>query len=782
MRYLNKIVFINSADIKYAEVNLEGNVHFIGTQGVGKTTILRALLFFYNGDKLKLGITKEKKIFDEYYFPFQNSYIVFEVQTENGHYCVLVFKSQGRAAFRFFNSVFDKSFFIDNEGKAYENWDKIRDVFGKNIYYTRIIQSYEEYRDIIYGNNKELQNEFKKYAILESKQYQNIPRTITNVFLNTDLSAEFVKETIINSISEEYLKIDLTTYSQTHLKGFESNLNDIKKWTDKDKNGENSVEIQAKTTIDIYSDLKELDKKKTELSFQLSWALNNVKAEQPKFIGKLETENLKKTEVGENLKERDNIFEEKKKEIIQEIGKYKGKLVEIKEKRIEYETLKIETILERVSKKEDLEREEKNLLSEKEILTSKFLEVKQKFDALLNQLSHQRNEFEDNKQTEKSSNKENFLDSKEKISNEYELLFEDIRRQHKAEHEKINELIKEKTSIITERRIEFSEVENKRFFENEIKNCESEITTINNNISKAKNENIQATENIKSIETEWELKNSALKKDTCTKIEKQNDIQKLHSENIATIDNKIRNSKDSLYGWLNEQLPNWDKTIGKVIDEENVLFKTGLNPQKVSNEMNFYGIKIDADKISKTVKTVDDYENEKTELQNKIQSIQSTIATLNDQRIEGLEKLRQTFQPEIKDLKDKIQNNGDIVGKSQLGLEIVSVRLTELKNKAETEKKSALAKIEGYLATLDKEKRKLEEDARIIEAEQSKKIDTKKIEKENKLKNEQQKLTEILKTIDSKIESYKKEIHEKESEIKEEQKKNLKIKELIQIN
>ena len=56
MRYLNKIIFLNSAHIPYAEVKLDGNVHFIGTQGVGKSTLLRAILFFYNADKLRLGI------------------------------------------------------------------------------------------------------------------------------------------------------------------------------------------------------------------------------------------------------------------------------------------------------------------------------------------------------------------------------------------------------------------------------------------------------------------------------------------------------------------------------------------------------------------------------------------------------------------------------------------------------------------------------------------------------------------------------------------------------
>lgn len=34
MRYLNKIIFINSAQIKYTEINLNGNIHLIGTQGL----------------------------------------------------------------------------------------------------------------------------------------------------------------------------------------------------------------------------------------------------------------------------------------------------------------------------------------------------------------------------------------------------------------------------------------------------------------------------------------------------------------------------------------------------------------------------------------------------------------------------------------------------------------------------------------------------------------------------------------------------------------------------
>ena len=149
MRYLNKIIFINSASVKYAEIELDGNVHLIGTQGVGKSTLLRAILFFYNANKTKLGIPREKKGFDNYYFEYQNSYIIYEIVKDNIPFCVLAYKVNGKVAFRFFNSGYKRELFIDEHNRAFENWDKIRNSFGKYIHYTSLISSYEDFRRII---------------------------------------------------------------------------------------------------------------------------------------------------------------------------------------------------------------------------------------------------------------------------------------------------------------------------------------------------------------------------------------------------------------------------------------------------------------------------------------------------------------------------------------------------------------------------------------------------------------------------------------------------------
>jgi len=779
MKYLNKVVFINSADksLKFAEVNLDGNVHFIGTQGVGKSTLLRAILFFYNADKQKLGIPREKKTFDEYYFPFQNSYIIYEVQTENGLFCVLAFKSQGRVAFRFFNSAFDKNFFIDSEGRAFETWDKTREAFGKNTSYTRIIHSYEEYRNILYGNNKGLSNEFRKYALIESRQFQNIPRTIANVFLNTNLSAEFVKETIIKSLNEEEIKIDLTTYSQNHLKDFENYLNDIKKWTDRNRSGENQVEKQADNVSTCFSALKYLEKKKAALASQLGWALEKVKVQKPKVEEQLTGEELKRSRVKNKLSELDNGFNKKKEKTQEEIGKFKSKLDEIKTRREEYAAIEIESIIERVSRKMPLDLEKKNLNNEKEILTSKFLEIQQRYEALLKQLQNQLKEFENNKQTEKNTAKENLLHFKEELTRQYDLLYEEIRTQHKEETQVANALVKDKDKAITTHRIRRSEVKNKRYYEKEIDGCNTDISNLNSAILKADNAIQQATEKSKNIQREWLLEETGIKEDTKRKVEKQTELQIKLNSAISAIDAKIENSKDSLYGWLNEQVPDWDKTIGKVIDEDHVLYKSGLNPKKISTgDLSFYGISIDTTEISKEVKTVADLQKEKDDLKNQILDNQQVIAGLNRQSIDEFEKLRRRFHPKIKEQKEIIDTNKYQSDQNKIKLDEAGVRLSDWKNKATSEQKAELELIDIALARLSEEKTIAEEHVQKIEGGITKLIDAKKKEKEGKIKTEQQKLTDTIGKIDLLIQSEQTTIGRKQAEIKGKQKHELETK------
>ncbi len=770
MRYLSKIVFINSASIKYTEVDLDGNVHFIGTQGVGKSTLLRAILFFYNADIQKLGISREKKNYNEYYFPYQNSYIVYELQTETGKYCVLSFKSQGRVAFRFINAGYDKDFFIDNEGKAYETFDKIRVALVKTDA-TRIVNNYEEYRNILYGNNKGLQSEFRKYALIESKQYQNIPRTIANVFLNAKLDAEFVKETIIKSLNEDEIKIDLTTYSQTHLRDFENNLNDIKKWT------EDKIDKQAEKVSTTYSALRFLEQKKKELAHQLGYALNYVKEQQPKVEEQLNAETLKQARVKEKLKNLDKDFGKRKDDILKQIGEVSSKLKDIKTKREQYAILNIEYIIQRVSQKPNLDLQEKNLSEEKNILTSKFIEIEDRFKAQLRQLEIQLKEFENNKQAEKNKADKKFNDFEKEINHQYDLIYEEIRKQSKEALATANDQVSEKSNSITNLKIKLSEAKHKRFFETEIENCKTEIETVRSNISKAETDIQKSNDKIKSLQKEGEFEEKNKKADTDRKIEKQLDENEKLNKIIIDIDAKIENSKDSFYGWLNENVTDWENSIGKVIDEENVLFKKGLNPKKSDNEnLSFYGVNIDTTEINKNVKTVADLQNEQREIFQKIQGIKQSIQKLQTDLNDDLEKLKRRFHPKIKELKETILQNEYNLQSGKSKLDELSVNLSEWEIKAKREQELVLQNIEENIAQLNEEKIRSEEEVQKIEISISKTIDAKKKEKASKIKEEKKILDDVLKKIDAQIQKEKKNILSKSDTIKTAQKQELKAK------
>ncbi len=770
MRYLNKIVFINSAGkaLKYAEIELEGNAHFTGTQGVGKSTLLRAILFFYNADMQKLGISKEKTNYTEYYFPYQNSYVVYEIHTERGKFCVLSYKSQGRVALRFFATAYNKDYFIDKEGKAFESWDKIRDALGENIGYTRKTTSYQEYRDIIYGNNKGLDQKFRKYALIESKQYQNIPRTITNVFLNTKLDAEFVKQTIIKSLDDEETKIDLITYSQSHLKDFETNLSDLRKWT------EENVEKQAEKISSIYSNLRFIEQEKKEIASQLGYASNEIQENQPQIEKSLYKEEKEQGKRTKELSQLTAIFEEKKDKIQSEIGKVNGKLDDILTKKTAYEKANIQAIIERVNNESNLESRRNYFSEEMQILTSKFLEIEQRYKALLEQLENQLSKFKNNKEAEKNVLDKTFLDFKNKLNEQYEIIYEEARIQNSEELKLAKNKIKsiQGESLELEKRL--FEAQYKQFYKEEIEEYKTEISTINSTFLENKIKQKQAEEEIKILKRELELEEKSIKEQLERKIETQTKKQESLTEKVEQISAKIENSKSSLYGWLNENSVGWEKTIGKVIDEENVLFKEGLHPRKVPNtDLSFYGITIDTEQIDKNVKTVADLINDKKDFEKQIENIHQTITNFKSQSNKELTNLGRKFQAKIRIQKQIIEQSKYTQNTSQKKLNELSVLLSDIKTKAKAEQETAIKDIKILISNSKQETKKAEEKVKKIENKIENIISSKKKEKAEKIAIEEKIVAEQTKQLKEQFQVEKKRIKNKKATTEKEQTKEL---------
>jgi hypothetical protein len=688
MRFLNKITFINSATIKYAEVSIDGNVHFIGTQGVGKSTLLRSILFFYNADTLKLGISKEKKSFAEYYFPYQNSYLIYEVTTETGAYSIIAFKSQGKVCFRFTDAGYDKKYFIATDGKAFESWDATRAIFdAEKIYYTKKIDRYEEYRDILYGNN-DTKKEFRKYALLESKQYQNIPRTIQNVFLNSKLDAEFIKQTIIMSLNEEDIEIDLQSYTH-HLKNFETQLNDINIFR------QVSVQKQAENVVKFHTAIRHLDREKIQLSQQLAYSIHQVQRLEPKLFDKKEREENNKVSLLQKIEESDKRFQNKILKLKAEVSVLDDKLKTIKEKKEFYEQKNIDDLVERISKRNDLETELTKNKKEKELFSAQYKEVTQKFELMLLNIENSHKELEQNKTTHKLQLKDTFFGFKSDAKEQLDKLLADIKQNQKQSLDQAQQEIEQKQQALQELRIKKEALKHKRFYEEELIEANKLLNDLQFSIKQCSNEVTMLKSKQETLHKQWELESSGLKQNSERETEKLNEsIVKLQQQ-VDAIDSKINNSKDSLYGWLNQHQQGWENNIGKVIGED-ILFQNDLAPQKKDGATNsFYGVEINLNEISNKVKTVADYEAEKKQLQSNIELNKKKLNELVDKQTEEQEKLKRKYQPKIKETKESLAEQEYNVEQSHVKLDHAKLNQKDIELKAQSEKQEALLQMDA---------------------------------------------------------------------------------------
>jgi len=774
MRYLNKIVFINSASVKYAEIELDGNVHLIGTQGVGKSTLLRAILFFYNANKTKLGIPREKKGFDDYYFEYQNSYIIYEIIKDNIPFCIVAYKVNGKVAFRFFNSEYKRALFIDNDNRAFENWDKIRNAFGKEIYYTHLIKSYEDFRRIIYGDNAGLKPELKKYALIESRQYQNIPRTIQNVLLNTNLEAKFIKDTIINSLNEEEFVIDIENYAKNHLRDFESQINDIKIWFKENRKGQVVVRKQADKIIDRYRFFNFLKREKKELTYELASRLNYIENEKSILHSNFSKENNELTEI---FKKRENLAKthrRREQDIVSDIKLITTDLAKAKQKKEEYDIQNINQIISKVSKKDSFITEQKTLEEEKNLLTSKFAEISQRFQALITQIQNRHQEFANGKNAEINKIQSAFADNKTGVSDAYQKLINQIKEENKDEvnkgHNKLETIRENENSLKRSK----AELKHKIFFSSEIKKCEDDKKIINSKISSSKIIIQNATNQTVIIRKEWELEAKEVERIHNASVQKEKEkIEKLVSK-IETIENKIQQSKSSLYGWLNENIDDWQNSIGKVIDEENVLFNTELNPKLIdSNSTTLFGIELNLNTLKNSIKTVKEYNQEIEEFKVKIIEIQNTIKQLNVNKEDSLQKLKTKFRKQLNSFKEVISENDYTISQNQEKLKKNKIDLDEWVSKAKLEKETILQKLESDLDEIASKKLKAQEDLEVLKNGIKRKISLKENERDSEIKSLEEIKNKTISEIKNSISNGKEISNKRIQELKKEQNSEL---------
>nr|MBF0221335.1 hypothetical protein [Desulfobulbaceae bacterium] len=83
-----RLVLVRSGKYDYGEIELINPLHLIGPNNVGKTSLIAVLQFLYIDDQRSMHFSREMSDTRKYYFPDQNSYILFECLTQTGYQVV----------------------------------------------------------------------------------------------------------------------------------------------------------------------------------------------------------------------------------------------------------------------------------------------------------------------------------------------------------------------------------------------------------------------------------------------------------------------------------------------------------------------------------------------------------------------------------------------------------------------------------------------------------------------------------------------------------------------
>lgn len=753
MQQLNKIILMNSATIPYQEFMLDGNIHFIGTQGVGKSTVLRAILFFYTADSRRLGISKEQKPFADYYFPYVNSYIVYEVARPDRTFCVWLQRRQNRLVFRFIDGAYNRDMFID-ERKVVTEDAVIKKHLAKGVKVERQFSN-KEFLDTIYGAKREM----RRYSLLESSAYQNIPRTISNIFMNSSLDASFIKQTIIHSLTDDPHVINLDT-NRHHLETAQKDYQDVLEYKKHEKKAQNIVRA--------YERLLAIEETMKALAWQTGASYNNSLQEMKNLEYQL---NEKQHEIDNKKTEREKAESNARKEINslnKSLGVEQENIKKANKLKKEYEEHNIGKILAENQKKPQYQSERDQKAQMLNNLTLKHQDAEQSFEYAIKDVENKLSRDKEYFQQEVADEKERFYERKAELYESYTNYLQNFDDEYGGQIGQVREQINNINLEIRDLDNRLKNIHEKLYFAEERQKLDEEIGQKQKDEAVKREQSGQKEQQIKSIRKDWENSLEKIENQYHSKINEASEKIKHLRQQKADLEQKLKKYSATLIEFLDRQKPDWRDDIGKIIHED-LLLRTDLYPDKGQGN-DLFGIKLNLQQLSSTQLSRSYLEDElnsvKSELEKWNKSLQSLQQELEDEKT----KIKKKYNKKVKDLQDSHKQN-------QHDLEQLGIRLEHLKNeraklfeKAEEQRKAdtkqakdeRAAKEQKLKELLDSEneyRQALKEKKDSLRREQKKKIDDLKKKRDASIAKSRQEIKRLEKQADNEKESLNQQRH-----------------------
>jgi hypothetical protein len=621
-----KMIMFNSANFKYANIDLSTEIYFVGDNVAGKTTTTRAIHFQYNADGKNLGIPSDKDTFLKHYFPYDNSYIIYVHDT----FFIFTYKRSGNIERYFVKGQFEDHR-IHNSDKLLD-FEDIRDNYLKKSVLFKKPNTVKEYLDIFYGHD----NKYLDFNVGYIKDYK-IFVSMFNMIFNVDkaiVGATDIKRAIQRSLDREdaILSIDYDDFI-AKLQSFSANYNFFKQF--------DSIRKHIQPSVNLKDELISLEKKieyehklmsyryplEKEEIFKSEQRIENIKTESKKLERRKDKNNSRM----ENFNSRIN----------KKISNASVDIKTIEKEKIKYTVEQFEGNTDLISNEDSIKSELRNKIS---LLSDTKRDIGSKSDSIKSEIQA----IELNIKNTIPNSMENLL--QEKISIERDV--------YNHEADEINDEFLEKEKM-----------HNKKYelLENKLSNYKSSLEEIDSKIESDKidvqNKYIQLSKNLNNerdelLKAEEVLSNEMriiIKEIQISKIaleehnEKFSELRRDHFKNLR-ID--IEKYKDDL-GYYNEILnttegsfkeylihewDGWEKSLYPILDKR-LLHQSisNLSPVKIKNTSNLLGFTFSNNELNQ-IPTQNEALSAISDLKVRLRRVAKNARDIRNQRLVTLKK------------------------------------------------------------------------------------------------------------------------------------------------
>ena len=402
----------------------------------------------------------------------------------------------------------------------------------------------------------------------------------------------------------------------------------------------------------------------------------------------------------------------------------KSFLDSVKSKRLHYAEIGIEIIASKISQENDLKRQKASLENQQRTLTDKNQGVKAKYDALLQEAYNQLREYKIQSQQKANEIDYELMELITRLQLELNEKQETIRTNFQ---QKLDENRQQEKDALEEKgdcKLKEQKILQLNPFEDAMTELKKKIVEQQARCSQCLQDASLKQQEIDRITNDVALRRKDLENECDREISQiENDIR-IVSEAVQKCEELLNRQQGSFVEWLGENVKGWEGTLGKVLDEEAVLYNTALNPRFTDASDSIYGVKIDVRNIDKTIQTPEEIKRQRDRLEERIKELKRQQLARRQKLDKDIEELERKPNALIKTLRMEKMTLDSEYRQLPLRIENCQKELRRLEEQLQIWRKNELEAIRLVMGEAETRLEELNKQAKDLCSRRDRELDT----------------------------------------------------------